>query len=95
MAISFPFRVTSTGRVATVAAGSVEQQQELLAKLLLVRPGERHLAPEYGLDDPAFGGFADVGLADAVRTFGPDVDLQAVEVTPVGDSAERVVVRFA
>ena len=53
-ALSFPFRLTPTGSVATVEAGSDAEADEAIAVLVLTRIGERRMRPNFGIPDPVF-----------------------------------------
>lgn len=77
--LSYPFRLSPIGRVATVTQGSAEAAAEEIAQLVLTEPGERPLVPEYGINDPTFGRI-DVGdIAAAVQIWGPGVAVTGAE----------------
>lgn len=92
--IAYPFRLSPAGSVASVEEGSDAQLAQELAVAVLTRPGERVLAPEFGIDDPAFVGFDDQALRLHVALFGPPVEVDSVEVGFANDHTQDVVVRF-
>lgn len=93
--LSYPFRLTPGGQVATVDEGSDESNSELLAVVVLTRAGERPLVPAFGIADPVFTGFEADALQLHVELFGPAVQLERVEVEFVSDTAQDVVVHFS
>jgi len=66
--LSFPFRLSPTGAAATVGYGTDAEVDEAIAVLTLTQTGERPMAPEFGIPDPAFSGLhpgdVQVGLTD-------------------------------
>ncbi|AYQ99249.1 tail lysozyme [Brevibacterium phage Cantare] len=52
---SHPFRLTPKGKVVTVDQDTDQYLAERIAVIVQTRPGERPMAPEFGIDDPAFG----------------------------------------
>ncbi|QTF82126.1 baseplate wedge protein [Arthrobacter phage Prairie] len=94
--ISFPFRLTATGEVATVERGSDASVREAIAVLLLTRPGERPLSPEYGTPDPAYAGLSAGGIQLGLDTYGPEgILVEALELTPRTDTESEAVVRWS
>lgn len=92
--LAFPFRVAPNGSAVTVEAETDEAYRQELAMLLATRPGERPLAPEYGIDDPAFGELDEAQVIAAVEAFGPPVVIEAVETVYPDDTTADVVVTF-
>jgi hypothetical protein len=92
--ISYPFRLTRTGAVASRDDGSEEYLAEELGQLIQTHPGERELVPTYGFTDPAFTQFDQSMLTAQVATFGPPVIIEAVESRYLSDSDQDIVVRF-
>jgi hypothetical protein len=92
--LSYPFRFAANGSAAVVEQDSDEANAELIAVLALTRVGERGDEPGFGITDPAFGGFVPGELAAKIALYGPPVELDAVEVTPIDDSTQRVSVTF-
>ena len=85
--ISFPFTLTTTGAVATVAHGSDAYVDQAIAKLVLTNIGERPMAPDYGVPDPTFGELHIGDVQAGVTMFGPPgVRITAVESTPYSDT---------
>lgn len=92
--ISYPFRLTRTGAVASRDDADEEYLAEELGQLIQVHPGERELVPTYGFSDPAFTQFDQSMLTAQVATFGPPVVIEAVETRYLSDDTQDVVVRF-
>lgn len=93
--ISFPFRLTPLGAVATTEPGSDQEVNEAIAVLILTRPGEHHLAPEYGVPDPTWAGLqvgdVQVGLDD----YGPTgVTVTSITSEPVTGSRVTATVNW-
>lgn len=88
--LSFPLRLTRTGAFATVEQGSDQHVAELLSQAVLTRPGERHLIPTYGIDDPAFVGWERLKLVLHVADYGPDVVIEDVSKVYDNSGTERV-----
>ena len=94
--ISFPFRITPGGDVATVERCSDDEVREAIAVLLLTRPGERPLAPAYGTPDPVYAGLSAGGIQLGLETFGPaGIVVTALDVTPLSDTTSEAVVRWS
>lgn len=93
--ISYPFRLTPVGTVATVDDGTDEQLSQELIMPILTRAGERPLVPDYGLADPAFVGFEADALRLHVELFGPPVEIEQVDVRFLDDRTQDVVVHFS
>lgn len=92
--LSFPFRVTASGAAATVEQDSDEQKADLLAALILTRPGERDLVPGFGVPDPTFVGIDVAAVEGAAAVFGPDVTITDVQVTVTGPGSQDVLIEF-
>lgn len=86
-ALSFPFRLTTTGAVATVEHGSDAEVDEAIAVLVLTNIGERPMAPDYGVPDPTFDALHIGDVQAGVSTFGPaGVRVTALDMKPVTDT---------
>ena len=92
--MSFPFRLTPGGTVATVEQGSDAYLGEQLAIALLTVPGERIQVPQFGCNDPAFTGFETGNLIRHVTDFGPDVHITEVGRRRRGDDREELTVTW-
>lgn len=92
--LSFPFRLGSNGAVATVEQDSDAAAAEQIAVLLLTRIGERPLSPDFGVTDMVGQGLDPSELAAAISAYGPEVTLQDVSITEVGDGVQQVTVTF-
>lgn len=92
--LSFPFRIGGNGSAVTVEQDTDDQYAELLAALIMTRPGERPLVPGFGTPDPTFVGLDIAALEGAATVFGPPVTISDVTVTITGVSSQDVVVEF-
>lgn len=88
-AISFPFRLTPTGSVATVERGSDAEIEEAIAVLCLTTIGERRMRPSFGVPDPAYAGLHVGDVQVGLDEHGPSgVIVQSVTSTPKNNSQE-------
>lgn len=92
--LSFPFRLGLTGAVASVEQGSDAWVEECIAMAMLTRPGERIQVPTFGVNDPAFSGFAAGSLQRHLTDFGPTITITEVQVAPAQEGLERVTVSW-
>lgn len=92
--LSHPFRLDSTGAVATVTEGSDEANAEAIAVLLLTRKGERDLVPGFGIADPTYAELDVAELNVALDDYGPPVTVTATAVEYPTDTTERVELTF-
>jgi hypothetical protein len=76
--ISYPFRLTANGSVAVREDGDADYFAEEFACLLLTRPGERELVPEYGIEDPTYEDIDYEELESKIAMFGPPIKLADV-----------------
>jgi hypothetical protein len=85
--ISFPFRLTPTGSVATVVRGSDAEIDEAIAELVLTTIGERPMRPSYGVPDPAFAGLFVGDVQVGLDEHGPQgITVVGIETAPVNNS---------
>lgn len=92
--MSFPFRLDSTGAVASVEQNGDAWIEECIALAMLTRPGERDQVPSYGVADPAFDMFQVGALQRHLLDFGPSVTITEVVVEQVTEGRERVVIAW-
>jgi hypothetical protein len=92
--ISFPFRLSTNGSVATREDGDEDYYAEELAVLLMTVPGERVLLPGYGLNDPTFAELDQSVLTAQVALYGPPVAITSLSSTYTSDTQQDVVVGF-
>lgn len=92
--ISHPFRLDSTGAIATVVEGSEDADAEAIAILALTRKGERDLVPDFGITDPAYGVLDVAELNVALSDFGPPITITDVAVDYPTDRLERIELAF-
>lgn len=89
--LSYPFRLTLAGDVATVEDGTEDAAAEALAVLILTRKGERDLVPDFGISDPVAQGLNLAEVAVGVLDYGPaGVTVEDVTVTYPSDTLERI-----
>jgi len=94
--LSFPFRLTPRGFVATVEEGSDEAIEEAIASLVLTPIGERPMRPTYGVPDPGFAGLHVGDVQVGLDEHGPDgVTVLAVESTPHSSTMEVADITWA
>jgi len=95
-ALSFPFRLTPTGSVATVVPGSDAEYEEAIAVLCLTNIGERPMRPTYGVPDPAFAGLHVGDVQVGLDEHGPDgVTIFAVDTTPINNTQSAAEVSWS
>jgi phage baseplate assembly protein W len=92
--LSFPFRLDPQGRVVTVTQGSDQANAEQIAVLLSTIQGERHMAPGFGIPDPAFAGLPAGVVTGQVALYGPRVDITAITTQPAAGNEIDVTVGF-
>lgn len=91
--IPWPFRLGRNGRVVTVDSTSDELVAARLSCLIQTRPGERSLAPGFGMPDPTFSRFDPNALTAGVAQFGPDgISIGHIVVRDVDDTEQRVTI---
>lgn len=91
--ISHPFRVVG-GSIATVPQGSDDSTAEQLAVLVLTRRGERQMVPLFGVNDPAFQTYDQADIQLGIDLFGPEVELEAIDVSFPTDRTQEAVIRY-
>ena len=92
MTFAHPFRFTSTGRTATLIPGSPEHASQLAGHVLSVTPGERALAPAFGLPDQVGGGVDPSQVHAALATCAPELGVDSITVTAAPDGHVDVTV---
>ena len=84
--LAHPFRVAADGSIAILAAGSGSHAAQLARHVLSTVPGERPLAPRFGLPDAAgTGRFDTTGIVTALATCTPELDSSAITATQTPD----------
>jgi hypothetical protein len=91
--ISYPFRLSVNGSVATIEEGEDYYGDEL-AMLVRTVPGERELVPTYGIQDPTFGAFNRFELLQKISTFGPPIDIVNTSSYFVSDGRVKVNISY-
>lgn len=93
--LSWPFRLTSEGTVATVDQDSDQGHAEQIGVLMLTIQGEQQMVPGFGLPDPAFSGVRPGVVAAQVSQYGPEVTIDSVASTVVSQVESDVTVTFS
>jgi hypothetical protein len=83
-----------SGQAATVEEGSDQSNAELIAVLVLTRPGERELVPAFGVNDPTFDTLSIGDVIAGVDLFGPGVEITSVEARHSSESEQEVDIGF-
>ncbi|WNN95981.1 baseplate wedge protein [Arthrobacter phage Hirko] len=95
-ALSFPFRLTPTGSVATVVRGSDAEIDEAIAEAVLTIIGERPMRPTYGVPDPAFAGLYVGDVQVCLDEHGPQgVTIVSIDSTPINNSQEAAEITWS
>lgn len=88
--LSHPFRLGADGRPATITQGTPRHAAEQAAHILACRPGERGLAPEWGLPDPVGQDLDEDLIAATITACEPDLDCRAVTIDGNPDGTVRI-----
>jgi hypothetical protein len=91
--LAHPFRLDSSGRVATVEQWSGAQRDQLVLAIVSTCRGERTLAPVFGIADPVGRVLGADEVRAAVELCEPDIRVTGVEVT--GPTGSRVGVKVS
>lgn len=81
--LAFPVRVAG-GQYVTVLEGSDAHAADIATHVLECHPGQRGLAPEYGLPDPSGVGVDAEEVAAVIEDLEPDLQVTAVDVVDDG-----------
>ena len=92
--LSHPFRLSTTGTVATVEQGSAQAVAEQIAMLCSTHKGERVMLPDFGLSDPAFVGIDQAEVALGVNLYGPKVRISRIKASVPKDGTVEVKIEF-
>lgn len=92
--ISFPVRLGPQGNFVCRDDDNNDYYAEELALLLLVRPGERSLAPDFGTSDPVFDEVDPAEFSVKVAMYGPPVNIIGVQTYPLSENRQDVTVQF-
>lgn len=84
--ISFPFRLSTNGSVATIDPGSDEEVEEAIAIAVHTRPGDRPLWDDFGIPDPAYVGIDAADVQVVLDAYGPeDIVVETASSEPISD----------
>lgn len=75
----YPMHINDLGHFETVEDGEESYVQEI-AMMIQTVPGERHLVPEYGIEELTFSDFQQLEIEAQINMFGPPVDIESTEV---------------
>lgn len=96
MTLAHPFRITAAnGRAATVDPGSPGHAAQLAGHVLSCTPGQRGLAPMFGLPEQIGGQVDPAQVQAALLTCAPELAVDAVTVTAAADGQVEVSVTVA
>lgn len=93
--LSHPFRLETSGNIATVTDDTDQAYAEGLAVLLLTRVGERVLVPGFGTADATFDEVSITEINAALADYGPPIQVTDIDITNPTDSTEAVTLAFA
>lgn len=93
--LAFPFGLTTGGVVATVESGSDAEVDQAIAVLLLTNHGERPMAPQFGIPDPAFAGLNLSDVQVGLDQYGPGgVRIAELDTVPVNDTQSEATLKW-
>lgn len=92
--LSYPFRLTANGSIATVEQRSSQAAAEQIAMIVLTEKGERVMLPAFGIIDPSFDKLDAGEVALEVSLYGPKVTITNVEAYYQDDSTLTVDLEF-
>lgn len=92
--LSWPFRLTATGAIATVDQDDQGADAEQIGVLILTIQGEREMEPGFGIPDPVFRGIDSGAIVNGVRLYGPPVRIDNVLVSTPDAATQAVQVNF-
>lgn len=78
--LAFPLRLAGA-TFATVTEGTEAHAADIATHVLECHPGQRGLAPEYGLPDPSGVGVDPQEIAAVVEDLEPELEVLAVDVS--------------
>ncbi len=90
-----PFRLDGSGSVATVEQGSALQAGQIAEAVVSTVVGERRLAPDFGVPDPAGTGMSAEGIVAAMGICAPDVAVSDIGVSGGVDQVVTLSVTWA
>lgn len=93
--LAHPFRLSPAGNLVTLEDGSDEADAQAIAVLVSTRLGERPITGDYGVEDPVFGQLEPADIAAGLAEFGPPLTIVDVDITPVDDIREDIVIYYA
>lgn len=94
--LSFPFRLTPTGAAATVGYGTDTEIDEAIAVLALTQLGERPMAPDFGVPDPAFHGIHTGDIQVGLTDHGPaGITINTITTTPATETLSRATIQWS
>lgn len=90
MSLAHPFRVSPGGGIATVAPGSAALAAQLAGHVLSTVPGERGLAPLFGLPDPTAIPVSPAGVQAALAVCAPELAVTAIDISANSTSGVNI-----
>ena len=89
--ISHPFRFVA-GRIAPLTQGSAEHAAQMAGHVLSTQPGQRPLAPGFGLVEQVGSVVDPASVTAALALCAPDLAVETVDVRPHADGQVDVTV---
>lgn len=89
--ISFPFRISGNGSVVTRDDATDGYVAEEIAMLVLTRPEERELVPDFGIEDPSFGDFDRAELESKIEAFQIPASIEAIDLDKTSEVGKQSV----
>lgn len=94
--LSFPFRLNPSGVAATVGYGTDAEISEAIAVLTLTQLGERPMAPDFGVPDPAFHGIHTGDIQVGLNDHGPvGVTITSIDTIPATETLSRATIHWS
>lgn len=91
---SHPFRLTPNGKVVTVDQDTDQYLGERIGIIVQTRPGERPMAPEFGIDDPAFDSISLPDLEFQFEMFELPIIIDELSQVDVSDGKSDYHIQF-
>lgn len=93
----WPVRLGPDGTLGSVPQGTPAEAAQVVAMIVSTRPGERQLAPLFGLADPIGRRVSEAELRSVIGLCEPDIEVTGVASDPVvaGRLNTRVEARWA